>query len=234
MWMAALAAIAQTPVNKSFPVAAGQKIHMTFDYPELVRVTTWEQNVVQVTGTVMINGGENDDAYSLDMHATAGTVHVKWETDVKSLPSRITVRDKGQKITFKNKDEYRKYVDENGKDHRSISWGSDVEIMLEIKVPKNVETYIKSVYGLIEVKNFKGPLIAESTYRGIDAAIVEKSTGEVKAETGFGQIYSNLESKFSGEDFRDFHTSVSVKPGNGPSYSFESKFGNVYLRKETN
>jgi len=67
----------------------------------------------------------------------------------------------------------------------------------------------------------------------VDAALAERSTGELIAETNFGNIYTNLELKFLNNNIqeKDFHTSVSAKPGSGPRYSFESKYGNVYLRK---
>ena len=72
-----------------------------------------------------------------------------------------------------------------------------------------------------------------ATYGGVDAALQERSTGELVAETNFGQIYSNLDVKFSNDNMqeKDFHTYVSAKPGNGLRFSFESKYGNVYLRK---
>ena len=72
-----------------------------------------------------------------------------------------------------------------------------------------------------------------ATNAGIGAALQERSTGELVAETNFGQIYSNLDVKFSNDNMqeKDFHTYVSAKPGNGPRFSFESKYGNVYLGK---
>jgi hypothetical protein len=65
----------------------------------------------------------------------------------------------------------------------------------------------------------------------VDVSVQEKTTGELTAETSYGQIYSNLDLKFTGSEFKDFHTVVSIKPGTGPKYNFESKYGNVYLRK---
>jgi hypothetical protein len=83
------------------------------------------------------------------------------------------------------------------------------------------------------VRDFNGPLKVDATYGGIDAAVAEKTTGELTAKTNYGQIYSNLEVKFGGPEMREenFHTFVSAKPGTGPSYAFDSKYGNVYLRK---
>ena len=225
---------AQTAIDRTLPVKAGQTIDMHFDYPELIRVTTWERNEISITGSASINGGENDDAFILE-GATAGDV-VKIRSEIKGLkqlPHRIVVTEGERKIMFRDKAELEKYQAANGKVHNSISWGPDIDIRLEIKVPANTETKITSVYGLVEVSSFAGPLAVTSTYGGVDAALVERSVGELTAETGFGQIYTNLDFKFSDEQrkSRDFYTFVSAKPGSGARYSFESKYGNVYLRK---
>jgi hypothetical protein len=106
-----------------------------------------------------------------------------------------------------------------------------MDIVLEIKVPKGMETAVESVYGFVEVKNFTAPLSVVATYGGVDAALQEKLVGEISAETDYGQIYTNLDIKLTGSEFKDFHTQVSAKPGTGPRYSFESKYGNVYIRK---
>lgn len=229
-----LSSFAQTAVNKSIPVSAGQKINMHFDYPELVRVSTWDKNEISIQGSVSINGGENDDAFVLERSTSGNLISIESRINgLKSLPQRITVNQGDQKIVFKTKADYRKYCDENGKNFNSMSTGVDMDIILEIKVPQNVETRVESVYGMVEIKQFTGPLVVEATYGGVDAALIEKSTGELVAETNFGQIYSNLDVKLLGNNMRekDFHTYVSAKPGNGPRYSFESKYGNVYLRK---
>ena len=114
-----------------------------------------------------------------------------------------------------------------------MSNGVDMDIVIEIKIPRNFETRVESVYGMVEVKDFVGPLTVDATYGGVDAALLEKTTGELIAETNYGEIYTNLDIKFGGGQNRmeDFHTYVSAKPGAGPRYDFESKYGNVYLRK---
>lgn len=106
-----------------------------------------------------------------------------------------------------------------------------MDIVLEIKVPKNLSTKVESVYGMVEIKEFIGSLVVDATYGGVEASVNEAKTGELKAEPNYGQIYSNLDHKFSGREEEDFHTLVSAKLGNGPSYSLVSKYGNVYLRK---
>ncbi len=225
---------AQTAVNKSIAVKPGQNIVMHFDYPELVRVSTWDKNEVSIQGTVSINNGENDNAFTLDLSASGNTVNIRSQiADMKNLPRFYTIKDGTQTITFKNKEELDKYKQQTGKSKFDMmSNGVDVEIVLEIKVPRNIDTRVESVYGTVEIKEFSGPLSVTSTYGAVDAALVEKATGELVAETNYGEIFTNLEAKFGGMDKDEhFHTYVSSKPGNGPRYSFESKYGNVYIRK---
>src|SRR5690606_7653005 len=133
--------MAQTPVNKTYPVDAGQRISLRFDYPELIKVTTWDKNEVSITGMVTINGGENDDAFELTQSSSSRTLYIENKIrDLKNLPHRVTVTRGTEKIVFQNKEEYQKYIDANGKQFNSTSWGVDMDIILEIKVPKNADT----------------------------------------------------------------------------------------------
>jgi hypothetical protein len=226
---------AQTPVNKVVPVKAGQKLSMKFDYPELVKVTTWDKNEISIEGTVSINLGENDEAFELITSTSDNTIKIENRIkDMKNIPHLVTIYDGAQKIVFRNKEEMKKYkAEHNITSFNSISYGLDMDIILNIKVPRNMETKVESVYGMVEVKDFQGPLTVVATYGGVDAALAEQTVGEITAETNHGEIYSNLDAKFTGEPFRqgDFHTNVSAKPGKGPAYYFDSKYGNVYIRK---
>lgn len=219
-------------VNKTIAVQPSQTIFMHFDYPELIKVSTWDKNEISVEGTVDINDGENNDAFVLDSEANGNTVEIKgFIKNMEELPRRMMVIRDNEKITFKSKEEYKKYVREYGKDINVYNDGSDIKITLEIKVPKNMNTRVVSVYGMVEIRNFTGPLAVEATYGGVDVSVAEKNVGELLAETDYGQIYTNLDSKPAAREEGDFHTEILMKPGAGSRYHFESKYGNVYLRK---
>lgn len=225
---------AQTIISKTVPVSSSQKIEMHFDYPNLIKVSTWDKNEIQVQGTVSINEGENDDAFKLEVATIAGSIKIVGNIDnIKNLPRMITLQNGKEKIVFKNKEELNKYKQEHGNSFSSISYNTDIQIVLEIKVPKDIETRLESVYGMVEVKNYSGPLVVDATYGGVDASLAERSMGELTAETSFGDILTNLDVKFSSISRReeDFHTLVSTHPGVGPKYFFTSKYGKVYLRK---
>lgn len=225
---------AQTAINKSVATKPGQKIDMHFDYPDLIKVSTWDKEEISIQGMVSINGGESDDAFELITETDPGVASIRSQIrNLKSLPQRITVVHNGKKIVFKNKAEYKKYKELNGVEFDMMNFGQDIEIQLEIKVPRNRETRIESVYGMVEVKGFDGPLKVTATYGGVDVALAEKNVGELVAETNYGQIYSNLAIELTGDHLKesDFHTLVAAKPGVGPRYNLDSKYGNVYLRK---
>ncbi len=230
-----LAAHGQTKLDKTIPVKTGQQLRLHFDYPELIRVSTWDRNEVSIQGTVSINEGENDDAFGLEVNLQGGYVDVRGKIkDMDNLPHRITVIEDGVKRTFRNEAEWKRYRKENGKTrYNSMNNGVEIDITLEIKVPAGMETKLVSVYGMVEVSSFNGPLRVEATYGGVDVALDETSTGEVVAETNYGHIYSDLAAKFDSGNSRDedFHTLVSAKPGKGPTYRFESAYGSIYLRR---
>jgi hypothetical protein len=228
---------AQTAINKSVVTKPGQKIDMHFDYPDLIKISTWDKEEISIQGTVSINGGESDDAFELISETDPGVVSVRSQIrNLKNLPQRITVVHNGKKMVFKNKAEYKKYKELNRVEFDMMNFGHDIEIQLEIKVPHNRETRIESVYGMVEVIRFEGPLKVTATYGGVDVALAEKNVGELVAETNYGQIYSNLATQLTGDHLieSDFHTLVAAKPGVGPRYSLDSKYGNVYLRKIDN
>lgn len=224
---------AQTKIDKSIPFKAGQQIQMNFDYPEIIRISTWDRNEIQIQGMVSINFGEQDDEFELIVSESGNIVKVENRIkNLKNLPQVITIHSRGGKKVFESKEAYRKYKDESNEPIETTSWGVNMEITLDIKVPANAVTSIESVYGMVEAKDFMGPLTVNAKYGGVDVALKEKLVGEISAETNYGQIYSNLNVNFDGDlHERDFHTIVSARLGSGPRYDLTSTYGNVYLRK---
>jgi len=223
---------AQTAINKSFSTDKNQKLSLKFDYPQLIRISTWDKPEVQILGTVNINENENNNAFQIKESKGGNFLAIEGKiSEIKNIPHRIKVYQGNQKLIFKSREEYQKYCKENNVTFNSMTDGVDVDIQLEIKVPKFLITQIESQYGLVEVKDFDGTINVNAIYGGIDATILDKKVGKLSAETHFGQIYSNLDTKFTVKDSDDFHTLVMTTFGNGSQYNLESKYGNVYLRK---
>ena len=223
---------AQTAINKSFSTDKNQKISLKFDYPELIKISTWDKPEVQILGTININENESNEAFQIKESKEGNSLIIEGKiAEMKNIPHRIKVEKDNKKLIFKTLEEYQKYCKENNVTFNSMNNGVDVDIKLEIKVPKYLMTQIESQYGLVEVKDFGGTINVNAIYGGIDATVLDKNVGKLSAETHFGQIYSNLNTKFTGKDSDDFRTLVTATFGNGPQYNLESKYGNIYLRK---
>jgi len=214
---------------KSFPVTAGQAVILKFDYP-VVRVSTWDKHEVSVTAYVNINDHENDSAFTLSAVTTADGLVVSDEIKgIDKLPRRYTIVQNGKKTIYRSKEEYQKAV-KTGTREQSYE-GTDIDIVLEVKLPVQSHIDIKSVYGIVEMTNFHAAVDVDATYGGIDATIAAAGTGKLKATTSYGQIYSNLDLKITDHTERDFFNSITAEPGTGPSFSLTSTYGKIYLRK---
>ncbi|UXE66622.1 MAG: hypothetical protein KA713_19630 [Chryseotalea sp. WA131a] len=88
-------------VSKTIPVQPNQKIFMHFDFPELIKVSTWDKNAISIEGTVDINDGENNDAFVLDSKANGNTVEIKgFIKNMDELPKRMMVIRDNKKNYF--------------------------------------------------------------------------------------------------------------------------------------
>lgn len=231
---------AQTKIEKVVPVQSGQKLMLDFDYPELIKIQTWDKREVLIKCTVSINKGENDEAFELVIQTNGNTVTVSSVIkDMDNLPKRIVIKKGDTEYVFKGKDykdpEVKKFLDEHGGNYTYMSSGVIKEIQLEIFVPVGIETSVQAKYGLVEVLGFNAPLTVDAKYGGVDATINARATGELIARTHYGEILTNLDLPFDSSKDTDSGynkwTQVSAKAGNGPRYMLESKYGKVYLRK---
>ncbi|MCZ4223813.1 hypothetical protein [Pedobacter rhodius] len=233
LFMALLPCIAfsQTKITKSYPVAKGQMIELRFDYPNVIRVSTWDKNEISIEASVKINQGENNDAFSLVEYSGNGKVSISNKLDMDNIPKTYFLVENGIKTRFTTKadmDNYRK--EKTGTNNISYYQQKDIEVTLDIKVPANVTTDLASVYGIVELRNFDGPIKVDAKYGGIDASLTEDKIGKITLTNHFGKIYSNLNLKPTAQKEQNFFTSITAMPGKGPDYDISSNYGNIYLR----
>lgn len=222
---------AQTTINKTYPIKAGQKIDLAFDYPNKIKVSTWEKNEIAITGKVSINDGENDGAFILEEQNIDGNIQIKNKIiGLADIPKRYILYENDVKKVFRSKEAYDEYREKTDlKCYYSTQ--TDMDIQLEIKVPINTETTLNAIYGIVELIDFNGPMNLNAKYGGIDASIKSAALGKLTATTGYGQIFSNLNLQPTSLTDKNFFTSITAEPGKGPTYKLESTYGNLYLRK---
>ena len=227
-------ALAQTKIKKSYPVAKNQTIDFRFDYPKNIHISTWSGNEISVEAHVNINNGQTDRAFTLVETSTAGKISIANKLDLDLIPESYYIMHKGVKTQFSSKKDLEAHVKTLSGPRPSIYQNKDININIHIKVPVNVNTKITSVYGLVEVNNFNGPIHVDATYGGIDASLTEKAVGRLQLTTRFGKIYSNLRLKPIEKIDKAFFTSITAEPGKGPGYNLTSSYGNIYLRSANN
>jgi hypothetical protein len=193
---------AQTKIEKIIPVRSGQTLNMDFEFPELIKLQTWDKNEILIKGDVSIKNGENYDSFELIVNQAGNKIEVSTNLkDKENIPHRIVIKKGDTEYFFRAKDtndpEVQKFLEDNGRQYAYMSNGIIKEITLEIFVPKGMETIVESKFGLVEVKNFQAPLKVSSKFGGVDASITERSTGELTARTEFGEILTNLDVKFN-------------------------------------
>jgi hypothetical protein len=247
LWVASvltIGATAQSTVNKSYPVKPGQQIEISFDFPN-VKVSTWDRNEVSIVAHVSINEGENDSAFELEDKSTDAMVNIKSRVkNMDKLPRRYTVTGHdGKKTIFRTKEDYKAFRSTNTIDYSTISDGPDMDISIEIKVPANTPTYIKSEYGRIDAvfdDNFlKVPLTLVSTYGRVDVSVPVAVKANVNMKTSYGEILASKDLKIDIERVlaKDNLFSFSNKDikgklnGGGTDLSLRSDYGKIYLRK---
>jgi len=224
-------AFAQTKVNKSYPVAKGQTVSFHFDYPKTIHISTWEGKEVSVVATVKINNGESDEAFTLVDNTADGNISISNKLDMEKIPENFYILENGTKVKFNTKEDMEACKSTKGGARFSTYQQKDIEISIDIKVPANVATDITSVYGMVTVENFNGPIKVDAKYGGVDASITEKAIGKLQLTNRYGKIYTNLSLQPTEKTEKNFFTSITAVPGNGPSYNLSSSYGNIYLRK---
>lgn len=226
-------AISQNTISKTYPVKAGQQIDLYFDYPKLIKVSSWDKNEIAITATIKVNEGENIDAFTLVDSLNNTALSLRNKIDWDKIPTMYYLKDQGIKTTFKTKQDFDNYRNENGGNLKNASFyqQKNIEITIEIKVPVNSFTDLKSTYGMIELVGFNGPANIEATYGGIDASMSENQIGKIKLTNRYGAIYSNLKLTPTDKKDSNFFTSITAEPGKGPAYDLSSSYGNIYLRK---
>ncbi len=223
---------AQTKVTQSYPVKDGQEIELKFDYPKVVRISTWDKNEIAVEATVKINDGENDKAFSLESANADGKISIWNKLDLDQIPQSYYIIEQGIKKRFNSAEEIEIYKKANSGGNKIVSYQQkDMEITVNIKVPVNKRTSVNATYGMVELVNFEGPINIDAKYGGIDATLNDAKIGKIKLTNRFGKIYTNLDLTPTEKTEQNFFSSITAEPGKGPFYSMTSSFGNIYVRK---
>lgn len=227
----------QSSINKSIEVKKGQGVHVSIDDAQLINVRSWNENYMEITASIQINNGKNNDSYTMEVYEKAGRVHVDGIIRNKDkLPKMIQMKKGDQVYSFNTDDskspEIMKFYEEYGRE--GILWTSHGvmwEINYEIKIPSSVELNINSKFAMIDIENYEGNVQANSKHGGVDYALDSNKKMDFNLKSDWGEIFTNLDLNFNTGHKRDEReVTCSLNGGGGPLAILESKHGNIYLR----
>lgn len=234
-------AYSQKEVKYEFDATNIKEVNIQLEFPELVKLKSWDGDKVRITGSAMVNMGAHDDNFEIEANREPGRLFITSQIrDIGNIPHKVWAKQEDGTIRYFDSPDWRseevqKYLDENP-GHRSISNGVIKQIALEIYVPKNMALTINCKYGLLEIKDFDAPLNANSKFGGIDITFSAKNRIDVSAKTKFGEVYSNLDIEFKNtygsiNDHNNWLVLESKFNNGGLSYTLKSEHGDLFLRK---
>ncbi|MGK7391451.1 MAG: hypothetical protein ACNS60_13935 [Candidatus Cyclobacteriaceae bacterium M2_1C_046] len=222
----------QTEYKKSIPLDGAQKISMSFKWPEVITVKYHDKQEVLIEGNVSINYGKYDERFKITHSGDENQLTIVSEVmDMESIEQITIVREKDGK----NQVVGNNYTVISGDGEETVSKGITIDIFLTVYLPKGTPVKIEAKFGLIEIKETGGPLIANSKFGGVDLFVDQKKNIDLKAGTVFGEIFTDLAIDFRGngelENIGKWHRITSTFGKGGTQIDVESKFGNIYLRQ---
>jgi hypothetical protein len=222
----------QVKINKVYPAKKGQAVSFKFDYPKTVRVSNWDKNEISVEASIIVDGVNADEVFSLTKSESSAQILIENQINMAKVPKRFYAFENGVKVLFKTREELNAFLKEKGKAITANYESSDIEVVIEIKLPANTNTHVTSVYGLVEVTGFEGPIKVDATYGGIDARLSQSVVGKLTMTNRFGKIYTDFKLKPEEVKERQFFTAINTGTGKGANYDFNSSYGNIYLRNQ--
>ncbi|WP_420387479.1 hypothetical protein [Roseivirga sp.] len=227
----------QWSVEKNYKLEANEKLSLDFEYPEIVKISTWDKQEVQINARVLINGNDATEDFEISDRRNSGRLSVSSKLrnlnkyDRRNIiisddddDDKVSINSKGNSIT----------IGKSGKNGKSYYNGTEIEIVVEVILPKNAVVDVQAKYGMVEVVDAPQEIEVWAKYGGADIKVDEASIRSLEASTDWGQIFSNLNSKLSvgGDDMIGKNMRARLSNNKGSSQvRVESEYGNVYLRK---
>lgn len=222
-------------IEKSYQLSAQEKLSLDFEYPELVKISTWDKPEVHIKAKVLINNQDAKEDFTLSENRSSNQLvissHLKNKDKYENNYITVADDEDDEESVIVSRNGKTITIGDKGKRYYS---GTRIEIELEITLPKNAVVEVEAKYGMVEVLSAPKDLVVFAKYGGADLRIDEVSLKQLSAITSWGQIFSNLNSKLSvtGDEMLGKSMRAEFDNSSGTnSVRVESEYGNVFLRK---
>ena len=196
-------------VTERVEVTGQERLDLDFAFASNITFETWDRQEVRVEVEVEINGGEDNDLFSMSSHKTANSIYVEMDEDLwKSTGKK---KERGNNCSFTSKINYKVWL------------------------PKGLRVEANTISGDFEFDYFGAAMNLKTISGTIDVTVPVKYGFDFNAKTISGEVYSDIDIQFPnrkeglrqivGQDFKG-----RINQG-GTISDFETISGNIYLRK---
>ena len=217
--LAARPAAAQKIIEKTAPVAAGQRVFLDLRQATSIRVRPGAAGQMSLKATVSINQNRLNDALQLTVAPTAEQLRVTADFDQEMLRKARPGDCAGY----------------NGHG-RNLWFGQQVcdDISYEIMLPADVALRVFTYSGNVDIVGFSNAIEAKSLSGFIDVTWPDTRGAALSLKTLNGEVYTDQDIAFSTALRRnpDFgYWLQGTLRGSGPVVKLESISSDVYFRK---
>lgn len=170
-----ICAHAAKSIDERIELIEDQEIVLKLKFAESINVIPVNGNTLHVKGDIEVNGGENDDAYSLEVENSQSSVIVQSHLEHDEEHYRIIQ-------TF----------DKNG-NLKSTTRSIDVKGHFDVEVPKKWKLSVKTINADINITNQAAPMKIESINGEIDFKFDQNDDLDLKVSTINGDCYTDTE-----------------------------------------
>ena len=234
---ATTAARAQKIIEKTAPVAAGQRVFLNLKQGSSIRIRAGAAGQLTLKATVSINQNKLNDAFQLGVASAGGELKVESTLDKEQLRS-ATACDcpSGDGMYYGNWDDRRTHgTDSAGPSHRR-GYGVCVQISYDITLPPGVALRVSTYSANIDIAGLSGPIEAKSLSGFVDVAWPAGVGAELALKTITGEVYTDQAIAFSSAPPKNPTVGYQLRgtlggSGGGPLVRLESISNDVHFRK---
>lgn len=226
-------------IDKSFNFDNNKELYLYLKFAKTIKIKTANQNNVQVKVSVDINGGKDNEKYTLNAEQSGDRYEIRSRIKDFSKITKTMVVFNGDNDTYFSYGGTTSWSDEDGRYYMNGSFLLS-SINYEITIPVNTKRLkIKTISGNIEMNHPKNcQLYAKSISGFIDVSLASNQKANIETRSYMGDVYSDLPVKtpqLSDRSYRRIGGRARIKGtlnGGGVRIQLRSHKGNIYLRKK--
>ena len=200
----------QKNIEETYRLNRSETLSLDFRFPKTITINHWDRQEVSIQANVIINFGEDNDAFKLIEERTNGT---------------LTIRSEIENI----EEIYEKRKKKGWSDCNS----SCMSIEITLYIPREIDLELETISGNIEMQDHNGDMRIKSIGGFVDLSIDARASADLALKTIGGEVYTNLEipSKEGMRKIVGYDISHTLNRG-GRNVSLESVGGDIFLRKK--